>query len=217
MKRHAIVISILIWGLVASACGNEAAESAPAELWADDGAEPSDEEPCEGAAPECVEACGFEETYAASCDAGAWSCGPGLEADACSVCAGEPSACIEACGSDVQVADAECEGMVWTCPEGVAASSCAPCEGEEPLECVESCEEGAFYEAECVDDEWDCGDGALLESCASSCEDESMACETPCGTEPWPCVPSCEVFEIYDATCTGEEWSCGDGMLAADC
>lgn len=37
------------------------------------------------------------------------------------------------------------------------------------------------------------------------------------GTEPWPCVPSCDLFEIYDATCTGEEWSCGDGMLAADC
>ena len=45
----------------------------------------------------------------------------------------------------------------------------------------------------------------------------TTVCEFPCGTEPLPCVPSCEVFELYDSMCVEGDWSCGDGVLAADC
>lgn len=176
------------------------------------------ETPCEGTPDTCITACDGDDLYDATCEGGRWSCGEDVVADTCALCEGEPSPCIEACGSEVVVGETLCEDEGWTCARGVATDSCAPCEGEEPLECVVSCEEGEIYEATCTDDAWDCGDGTPLDGCVPTCDATSGACEESCGgAEPWLCVPSCEVFEIYEATCTGEQWSCGDGVLAAEC
>lgn len=172
---------------------------------------------CEGEPIACVDGCDVAAnggaSHDATCTASGWSCGDGVPAVECGVCAGAPPTCIDECGSDVEVAQAKCEGIVWSCSDGVPDTACASCEGEEPLECVVDCDEGEIYEATCEGDAWSCGDGVALETCTSSPPDPGTACEG----DAWTCVPSCAVFEPYDATCVGTEWSCEGGVLAADC